>query len=241
MDEKQITIANIGTGLVPSPSLAKQYRKESTAANFLPALKLLQGVSEECNTEGNAPGDYFLTVQDKNLKRKVVICIMGFRPHAMFVENGQKTMESFNEDSPVFKEIVTLAKIKHPSGTFAQWAAGEFLVYIPNTFVFAVFFPGSKTARYISFDIFDHMVEIDNRPENTKDLPYTNCFELYADMVDYKNGRKAWVPRVLPIEPLAEYFPAASAYNDAMAMFIAPIKAEAEVEEAESSDTETDR
>src|SRR3990170_4044441 len=92
--------------LVPSEEEGKYFDSIIDEA-FLPSIKLLQGTSPEILKDSRlTAGQYYLTVRNKSLGNKVLICVCARRAHALLLINNKKTKESFNYKSPIFQEII---------------------------------------------------------------------------------------------------------------------------------------
>lgn len=215
--------------LIPSDD-ARKFFESQRDDSFLPNLKLLQGTSPEL-TEGHKAGNFFISVRNRQIGEKCVICVVGRRAHALLMRDGKKVSESFDKDSPVFKEIINTPSTPNQS-VRSSYSIGDFLCYLPEEDEFVSYFPGIKSARPVSYEIIDHMTEVKHRKmESKKSLPHTNCFEMWNQMENFGPKNRCFVPHVKPLDPLQEYFPNQDDFDSAKKIFYSPVVNEVKVEE----------
>ncbi len=192
----------------------------------------MQGPSPElANNKGLNAGDYFLSVRETILGPEVIICVVGRRAHALLIENQKKSKESFDYKSPIFQEIMNTPNAKDQS-IRSSWAAGDFLVFLPEQDEMCSYFPGARTARYIALDIMDHMKEDTNKEFRT------NCFTLKSEIRSFGPTNRCQVPLVEPLETDKQYFPSDDQLKSASEIFYRPVKDEMSVEVVDTSEVE---
>lgn len=222
---------------VPNESDVREVAKESSS--FIPALKLIQTTSEENNltvtdVDGakitNSPGDFYHSGAKINFGKKIAILICpGWRPHALEMIAKQKKRESFNQDSPIYKAIISTREAR--DGKHVVSHGWEFLLYIPIKDLFASLFLGRPSNRKLPNEIFDYMREPNEREnEAKKDLPHTNYFELFSQFESWGQNR-FWVPHVAPRTLTQEFLPPKETLEQNYNIFMAAVLNEPKVTE----------
>ena len=226
------------SGLVPTESERKFFEaRVQSDESFLPSLKLLQGTSPELAEDGgaNKSGDFYLSILNRNLHQKVIVCIVGRRAHALLMENNRKTKESFDYDSPIFKQIVNTQSTRDQS-IRSSWSVGDFLCWLPEENVFCTFFPGVRALRPIAFDLIDYMTEPKSRSiESKKEYPHTNCFEFNSFLQSFGPRYRCMVVKPTPLVPDKSLFPQQEQLEASQKIFYHPVLTETKTEEAPST------
>lgn len=223
--------------IIPTDAERKQMRAQSRA--FLPSIKLIQGISKEINKENHVEaGDFLVSNTNTNLKQGFSICVVGRRSHALLMIDNKKSKESFNFESPVFKEIQN-TKSDRDAGINAFWG-DDFLIWIPKAGEFYTLFCGKPSNRETGWCIVDHMTPLDQREKGREDLPHTNCFTLdsHFEIKKFGENYRCHCPDVIPIEPDKILHPDIQAAELAGQTFYSPVKNEATIEEVEEEDSD---
>jgi hypothetical protein len=122
----------------------EDFQKVVTSGSYLPRLQLMTANSEPCKT-GEFPINHYALVRDKvyqDLGLTVDILLIAWRPKSLDM-GGEIVIAEYNPESDPFKAIVEKAEIKDSGCMYGP----EYLVWIPSTKSFALFFMGSKSAR----------------------------------------------------------------------------------------------
>lgn len=249
MLEKQLItpadIANIDTVLgLPKPAMSliptadeRKFFDSRHEDSFLPSLKLLQGTSPELaeNDGRNKSGDFYLSVLNRNVGQKVIVCVCDRRVHALLMENGRKSKESFNYNSPIFQLIMSISSTKDQS-IRSSWSVGDFLCWLPEENVFCTFFPGVRALRPVAFDLIDYMTTPKERViESKRDLLHTNCFEFTSFLQNFGPRYRCMVVKLTPLDVERSLFPESLALKSVQEIFIRPVINEQKVEKVNVS------
>jgi len=212
-------------------------------SGFVPPLKLIQGTSREVNQKVDnlqgqrvnlAPGMFYFQPKNLTFGERVNISVISHRLHVIAFNGDKKVEESYNKESPIFKRMWNA-----PDTNEYRVSKGyEWLVWLADIGEVATFFPGRPSAREVSRSIHDYITKPDLRETDShKELPYTNCFELYADFKKWKS-KSSWVPYVTAIEPKPHFMPSEDIVKNAVALFMSPVINEPKYEEAPSNSVE---
>jgi len=228
--------------LIPEADQEKFEAQIAQEVDFLPSIKLLQNTNQECGPAPSDPkaGEFFLTLKNRKLGHKVLICVLGVRPHALLIQGGKKTKESFKFNSPIFKEIQNTPA----DGVVTQvmWSGGEFLCWLPAENEWGVLFPGKPKTRPAAGEILTYMrPPQDRKVEASKDLPHTNCFSLVSKLQSWGPVKKSYIIQIVPEEPARSNFPEQESADTARRMFIEPIGKEPNVEVITPANAGVDR
>lgn len=189
---------------------------------FVPNIKLIHSVSQQREEPGINEGDFLFG--EINLGSSFVFAVVGRRQHAIRFENNVKVKESFNKDSPIFKEI----RYGSETRTLRNTAGHDFLMWIPSHNIFAAYLFGRNYTFQAARTILMHMTPPANRPEATQEEVHTNVFTLRSE---YRKIFRCHCPMV---EPFLESIdmPSQKDFERTAANFYAPVKAEVVVEES---------
>lgn len=198
---------------------------------FLPSVKLIQGISPETE-RGARAGDWWLSVRDKPLGPKFLCSIWGRRAHALMIVSGKKTKESYNSESPIFREIMSTPG--DGQTIITSWSIGDFLVYLPEHDEFGSLFFGRKSSRPAAFIVIDHMTPPDQRKPQQPKLDHTHCFEISSTVKSFGPKNRCYVPEIKPLERTETFLPDKTALEAALGIFYGPVKNEIKVEVAPS-------
>lgn len=236
MENNKPTELVIPGSIIPSEAERAQMRVMNKP--FLPSIKLIQGISAEVKEENIEAGHFLISNTHTNLKQDFTILVLGRRSHALLMINNKKSKESFNFDSPIFKEIMSTPSDR-PNGINSFWG-NDFLIYVPKVGEFVTFFCGKPSNREIGWSIVDHMIPFKDREKGKTDLPHTNCFQLDSIFETTKFGSdyRCHCPIITPLEPSKEFFPDQNSLESAAKIFHTPVQNEAKVEEADQEEPE---
>ena len=123
-----------------------------TGGDYLPRLQLFGSKSDAC-AEGKIGIGHYGLVKDEtitDLGVEIDIAIISWRSKAVQIDGDNVVVDhkpeidkDGNITNPVFNKIVQLSRVKNSGCMYGP----EFLVWIPNARVFAIYHMNSKTAR----------------------------------------------------------------------------------------------
>lgn len=214
----------------------------NTSSNFIQSLKLIQGSAKEVGTEDTqgqkiSQGDFFIQSQNITVGDQLEIVVVLRRAHALLIVNNQKTLETFDINSPIWKEIKQ-TKDNYDEGIVKFVGEGDWLLYLPQYTQFVTFFCGRAATHPLTVMLKKFMTKPDERRnEVDHDLPWTNHFMMRSQVKTWGPKLKAMSPT---IEPMALYDLKSNVKKDdaqwASDTFYAPLKQEQQVEEATEKD-----
>lgn len=111
----------------------------------LPRVVLQYHLSDAVQAGRAEPRDFLLG--ERNLGKAVVAHVGPWRPHAVILVNRQVVAESFDERSPVFREIEQEARHRGRSAQRTARVGIEFLLWLPRARSFALFEFAGVSAR----------------------------------------------------------------------------------------------
>ena len=189
-------------GLIPS-------EKETAAAGenkgFVPTLKLIQGMANECGNDDSQgtkinQGDYYIGTDEITLGDNLKIVVVGRRAHALLIEGGKVTKETYDINSPLWKEIKSV-KDDYEAGIVKFVGEGDWLLYLPDYKRFVTFFCGKAATYPLTVQLKKFLQNPDERRnEVDKELPWTNHFEMTSKVKNWGDKYKAMVPNITPLQ-----------------------------------------
>ncbi len=223
------------------PIVPSQQERQAAAAStvtFVPPIKLLQGLSSEANEGNNSAGDFYYKQDTRNLGTKIKIIVLGRRSHAILFVKNVKEKESFDINSPIYKDIKNTRRAKGVS----PLSGHDFCLYIPEHELFTCFHFGKRSHQDTANEILDCMIPPTERPDTKlcKERLYTRYFELYSFWKEWSPDFKAWIPRVTPlVQPEAGTIAVDVAKIDkTLELFYSAVSTEGVVEEADTGEME---
>ena len=115
------------------------------SANYIPSVRVFDGSSKPCKAGKLPPGEIAIYKDADSyiqLGKEINALVIGFRPRAAIMEGGN-VQNFFDDGSEEFKLVEAKAK----QGVKNYNAGLEYLLYLPDTKAFAVFFLGNKSGR----------------------------------------------------------------------------------------------
>lgn len=224
------------TDLTHGLPTAEEVTKEFAQQIYHPAFKLLTATDPEVKDGTYAPNQFFAHGQ---VIKNPVIIIVHVRRHAILFENNQKTQESFDPNSPVYKDI--LEAVQERRGKYPKYVPREglsFLIYIPEIAEFADFYPAAPTQRPCMGELYTYITPIENRTSDAnKQKLFTRVFLMKSVEVPSKFKNKRPTPEALQALPeeFKDMSPNSEQLKQAIKVFMRPVLEEQEnpVEEAE--------
>jgi len=115
------------------------------SANYIPSVRVFDGSSKPCKSGKLPPGEIAIYKDADSyiqLGREINALVIGYRPRAAIMDGGN-VQNFFDDASEEFKLVEGKAK----AGVKNYNAGLEYLLYLPDTKGFAVFFLGNKSGR----------------------------------------------------------------------------------------------
>ena len=206
------------------------------STRFIPAIKLLQGLSKEVGKDGNEQGQFYVSSDELNLGKEVEIVVVHRRSHALLLEGNKKTLETFNIKSPIWYQIKR-TKDDRDREIVKFIGEGDWLWYLPAHNKFFTYFCGKAATYPLTVELKIYMTPPDKRKlEVDRDREWTNHFTLYSEVKTWGDKFRAMSPKVRPLETFDVNEIDMALATEATNMFFAPVQAEPDVEE--TSDVE---
>ena len=220
-------------GIVPSMVNTDRAIKEEQP-EYLPNIQIKSPNADDVKDGTFKAGD--IAVRDNNLGTQTVIVVCHQRWHALLIENGKRTQESYDVDSPISAFLKSEDNARKRSWPDYDIRRGlEFLCYVPACDTFALFHPNTWSARNTgsSTKIKKCIEPMETRSEAGKQLPYTNYFTLSSRTMT--NVHKTPIPHIEPCEPDASMAPKPEELAKATKQFEEPVRAEASISETDDT------
>lgn len=224
--------------LLSAADQEKFHAEVASEVDFLPSIKLMQATNKETKdpslTPKPNPGDFFLTQKNRSLGPRILVCIVGTRSHALCIQNGKKTAESFDPNSPIFKQIQNTPD--KGVETMVMWSKAEYLCWLPEENEYGILFPGKKHTRPQAAEILIYMTPPQSRfIEATQTLPHTPCFSLTGKVKMHGPVKSSYIIGVEPIPYDSSYLPDKESMEATRKLFTAPVQNEPKVVTATST------
>ncbi len=120
------------------PALSRIVAKSGGLALALPRVVLQYERSDAVQAGWVEPRDFVLG-GEVNLGKEFVAHVGPWRPHALRLVDREVDAESFDESSPVFREIEAESKLRGRSEGRTARVGVEFLLWLPRARTFALF------------------------------------------------------------------------------------------------------
>lgn len=206
---------------------------DTSLSQFLPDIRVIHGMSKM--TENKVVGHFVFG--GKNVGPELTILVVASRHHAILMRNNIKIKESYQPNSPTYKEIRNIVasrqrKVPQNDARFGiSW-----LFFVPTLDAFVVFHPNTYSSMPVSEEIMGFAIPIkDRRSEAAKQQPYSRCLILSTFM--RQTAQPHPVPTVRPAEVELEMAFTDEQLKDALQLFFMPKQLE---EQELASETQTD-
>jgi hypothetical protein len=219
---KENAIDVFGTNLPAPPSTGEL--DTEIQENFQAHLILLHDISNPVKEGKGKAGHYF--VSDMDLGPEVTFVGLFYRLHAKLTIGGVKSKESFDKDSPVFKEIKAI-KTDMKKNTMSKWGV-SILGFLPSHGMFFIYHPNSPSSRGVGKQIAKLITPLDQRSnEADRMLPFTRIIKLTSQLIDKNVAVPFWKPVVspMPMDYLSEHnitSPPKDKIEEQVNLFLAP-------------------